>query len=434
VPNASANAESPDELINRGKALCEAGDTAEAIACFEKGRAQRPQDVGIASALAVGLWAAGRFAEAHAALVCALELAPNDGGLLLNLGALLYDEGRIDEALAVFDEALRLAPDDGMVLWRKSFALLAKGEYQQGWKLYASALGGPGPRRNRFSPAKLWNGGLMPGGRLLLWCEQGLGDCLQFMRYAELCKQRVGRVSVFCPKPLIRLFQSLPFIEEVSDICDEKNFDAHAPLMNLPHLFGATLETVPAAIPYLHVDPGIQARWDKKFAGDTDALKVGLVWAGGVRKGDMRAKILERQRDIKFEQMKPWLAIEGVKFYNLQKDGAASPELTDFMSEVVDFADTAALVQNLDLIIGVDTAVVHLAGALGKPVWILSRFNADWRWLQNRPENPWYPSAQIFGQPAPGDWGGVIKQVSSALADYAVLASNRTKPIVLMKK
>jgi ADP-heptose:LPS heptosyltransferase len=188
-------------------------------------------------------------------------------------------------------------------------------------------------------------------------------------------------------------------------------------MMSLPHLFDTVLETVPNKVPYLQVHPEIQAKWMPQFA-DVEGFKVGLVWAGGIKIG-----FRDRRRSISLEQMKPWLDIEGVQFYSLQKDNAAKQiaelgfkhRLTDLMSDVRDFADTAAIIQNLDLVISVDTAVAHLAGGLGKPVWILSRYDADWRWLQNRPTSPWYPTARIFGQPALGDWDSVIADVSHEL-------------------
>lgn len=265
-----------------------------------------------------------------------------------------------------------------------------------------------------------WDGRADPNTHLLIWHEQGFGDLLQFIRYAELCKQRVGKVSVLCQKPLVRLFKTLPFVDDAFDASRGGNYhvDDHVSAMSLPYVFGTLLETVPAHVPYLRVDAGTQAKWNAKFPETAHGFKVGLVWSG------TSGHKLDAQRSISLERMKPWFDLQGARFYNLQKDKAAeqiaalglADRMIDFMGEVEDFADTAAIIQNLDLVITVDTSVAHLAGGLGKPVWILSRFNADWRWLQNRPTNPWYPTARIFGQPAMHDWDSVMAEVGRELA------------------
>jgi cytochrome c-type biogenesis protein CcmH/NrfG len=356
----------------------------------------------------------------------ALKTHPNYPEAETNMGALLHMDGKISEALEIYNQVLTHAPDCQNALFAKSLTLIALGEYREGWALFETGLGhrdkrGPNP----FAAARPWDGKPAPDKHLLIWAEQGLGDSLQFIRYAELCKQRFGKVSVLCPKPLVRLFKALPFIDDAFDAPQEGRscFDEHVPMLGLPHRFDTVLETVPAVVPYLRVDPEIQAKWAAKFAG-VAGVKVGLVWAGGSHEGVANANLIDKQRSIGLERMKPWLDLQGARFYNLQKDKPAEQIaamgladcLTDFMGEVVDFADTAAIIQNLDLVITVDTSVAHLAGGLGKPVWILSRYNACWRWLQNRPTNPWYPTARIFGQPTLGDWDSVMAEVGRELA------------------
>jgi len=339
------------------------------------------------------------------------------------MGILRDEEGKIGEALAYYNRALSHAPEYQKALLGKSLALIALGEYREGWRLYETCLGNRDTRGpNPFAAVKPWDGKPARDKHLLIWSEQGFGDALHFIRYAELCKKRVGKVSVLCPKPLARLFKALPFIDDAFVETGERSFDEHVPMMSLPHLFDTVLETVPAAVPYLRVDPEIQAKWAAKFAGVT-GMKVGLVWAGGIREGNLNANRIDRQRSVELERMRPWLDLQGARFYNLQKDKPAeqiatlglADRLTDFMGEVADFADTAAIVQNLDLVITVDTSMAHLAGGLAKPVWILSRYNACWRWLQNRPTNPWYPTARIFGQPTLGDWDSVMAEVGRGL-------------------
>lgn len=414
----------PEIYMDMGVCWWNIGNPQQAIVCFEKAISQKPDYVEALVNLGAVLRGAGRGSEARVQLDHSLQIEPNHALAITNLGALLHEEGKIGEALEHFNRALTHIPKCQDALWGKGLALLALGEYREGWRLYETGLGrqdlrGPNP----FAAAKPWDGKLAPDKHLLIWSEQGLGDSLQFIRYAELCKQRVGKVSVSCPKPLVRLFKALPFIDDAFDPTRGGSFDEHVPMMSLPHRFDTVLETVPAAVPYLRVDPEILAKWATKFAG-VAGFKVGLLWAGSAREDNLSANLIDRRRSVGLERMRPWLDLQGARFYNLQKDKPAeqiaalglADRLTDFMGEVTDFADTAAIVQNLDLVITVDTSVAHLAGGLGKPVWVLSRYDACWRWLQNRPTNPWYPTARIFGQPAMGDWDSVMAEVGRELA------------------
>ncbi len=415
----------PEACFQAGWCQYEMGAFEQAVVSFKNALDQRPRFADALGGLAATLWAMGRRAEARTKLERALEIEPGNAKLMVNLGEFLYDETKVSEALEYYNRALACAPEYPVALWRKSFALLSVGEYNEGWKLYAACLGDSRTRGpNLFAPKKPWDGRAI-SGTLLIWCEQGLGDSLQFIRYAELCKKRVGKVFVYCPKPLVRLFKGLPFIDDAFDtILDQRIFDEHVPVMNLPYLFDTTLQTVPADVPYLRVDSAMIAKWVKKFSCTDDCLRVGLVWAGGAHEGKVTTHLIDRQRSLGLDRLKPWLDLQGARFYSLQKDipdeqiGALglADRVTSFMDEVVDFADTAAIVQNLDLVISVDTSVAHLAGGLGKPVWIMSRANADWRWLQNRPSSPWYPTARIFGQTVIGNWDGVIAEVRCELA------------------
>lgn len=199
-------------------------------------------------------------------------------------------------------------------------------------------------------------------------------------------------------------------------------FDYHVPMMSLPYLFGTTLETIPREVPYLSVSAAARNQWAAHFA-DAPGTKIGVVWAGNPRISQIDAHATDRQRSLSLAMLQPIFTVANCRFYSLQKGAAAeamSPAkdkipLIDLMAEVTDFMDTAAIIENLDLVISVDTSVVHLAGGLGKPVWVLSRFGGCWRWLQNQPLNPWYPTARVFGQPAPGDWTSCIEQIRQAL-------------------
>jgi Flp pilus assembly protein TadD len=415
----------PELYVSMGVCWWGMNNLQQALFCYEKALEQKPDYADALGNLGATLWIMGRCAEARENLDRALQIEPNNADVITSLGELLSSEGKISEALEHYNRALTHDPACRRALDRKSLALLALGDYREGWKLYETGLGHLDMRgHNPFASVKPWDGEPAPDRHLLIWSEQGLGDSLQFIRYAELCKQRVGKVSVLCPKPLVRLFKALPFVDDVFDAPREgSHFDEHVPMMSLPHRFDTVLETVPATVPYLRIDPDTQAKWAAKFAG-VATLKVGLVWAGSSHKGNVRGSVMDHERSAGLLRMKPWLDMQGARFYNLQRDEPAeqiaalglADRITDFMGEVADFADTAAIVQNLDLVITVDTSVAHLAGGLGKPVWILSRYNADWRWLQNRPTNPWYPTARIFGQPTLGDWDSVIAEVGRELA------------------
>ena len=410
-----------EALVNLGNVLRDKQEFDCAIDCYEKVLSQKANHVGALSHLAATLGRVGQTKDAREKFEQALKEAPNNADLITSIGALLHGEGRISEALEYYNRALIYAPSHRRAEYSKGLALLAAGQYREGWKLHEIGLGQAelrGP--NRFAPLKPWDGRLSPDKHLLIWAEQGLGDSLQFIRYAEFCKQRFSKVSVLCPMPLLRLFKALPFVDDAFTAPSTgSHFDEHVPMMSLPHVFETVLETVPDTVPYLQVDPNTQMKWRTRFAG-VAGLKVGLVWAGNARMGLSYA---DKRRSIGLERMKPLLNLQDARFYSLQKGQSneqvaalgVADQVTDFMGEVEDFADTAAIIQNLDLVITVDTSVAHLAGGLGKPVWILSRYDACWRWLQNRATSPWYPTARIFGQPAMGDWDSVIAAVEREL-------------------
>jgi hypothetical protein len=253
----------------------------------------------------------------------------------------------------------------------------------------------------------------------LLHSEQGFGDTIQFIRYAPLLARQGARVVVECQPELRSLLRG---VEGVQHLLAQGEplppFDLHAPLLSLPLAFGTRLGSIPAQVPYLKADPALAEAWRGKVAGDGRRLKIGLAWAGSpARKGD-------RQRSVSLSALAPLAAVKGADFYSLQKGPAAEqaknppPEmrLMDLTAELKDFADTAALIASLDLVISVDTAVAHLAGAMARPVWTLLEFVPAWRWLLDREDSPWYPTMRLFRQPSRGDWGSVVRRVAEALA------------------
>jgi hypothetical protein len=277
-------------------------------------------------------------------------------------------------------------------------------------------------RAGRFAQPP-WLGAEAPAGKtILLHAEQGFGDTLQFCRYAAPVAARGARVVLEVARPLARLMATLDGVAAVVAEGDElPAFDLHCPLMSLPLAFGTTLETVPPPARLVPV-PERVAAWQLRLAA-VEGIRVGLVWAGSSNKTYPEGRAIDRRRSITLDHYLPLAAVAGVSFVSLQKGeaalrGAAPPPgmaLLDATDGLADFADTAALVAALDLVISVDTAVAHLAGSLGKPVWILTQFDADWRWLAGRLDSPWYPTARLFRQPEIGDWASVIADVVAAL-------------------
>ena len=417
------------ELIDESAYCWQSNRMDEAIKACNKALAIDPDCVGAISNLGATYWAQGKPKEALPWLLKGHELDNTNLQTIQNVATIYQDLGDIDNAIAFYEKAIELMPRNAYYRWCKGTCLLAKGDYVKGWAYYEEGLGQPGIRG---APPKFrtgqWNGEYC--NRLVMWHEQGFGDTLQFIRYARLAKEIVNKVIVLAPKPLHRVLGSCPWVDDVVETINEGEFEQHISIMSMPWLMRTTLEKIPSEVPYLFSNKRANDVWKPRMP-DTK-LKVGLVWAGNPRKHEIKFRVIDGRRTVTLDMMKPILDVENIDFYALQKGGEAEAQqyddyltygtskpkyanLTNFMPEVVDFADTAAIVANLDLVITVDTAMAHLVGAMGKPVWIPSRFDACWRWLQNRPSNPWYPTARVFGQTEPGNWTSVIQQVADLL-------------------
>lgn len=411
-------------LNNLGNILRQQGKSEDAATRYREALRLRPDYAEATINLATALRDLRRWDEAIDCCQSALRLKPDSVEARINLGTFLQEKGRHAEAVAAFTEALALHPSSVDAQWNKSLSLLALGEYEEGWKLHETGLG-IGQMRGAYTPAKRWNGEPLDRKRLLIRAEQGYGDTLQFIRYASLCKKQGATVVVSCPAALRSLFSNSPFIDELPETLDGLAFDFHVPVMSLPFAFKTTVETIPATVPYLDFNEAVRARWAEKIP-DGEEIRAGLVWAGNPREKIASAHLTDQRRSIGLDALRPLLDVPNIRFYSLQKDAAAEQidrqglrgRINDPMSDVRDFQDTAALIDRLDLVISVDTAVAHLAGALGKPVWILSRFDACWRWLQNRPDSPWYPTARVFGQKQPGDWADVVERIKNDLSAF----------------
>ncbi len=372
----------------------------------------------------------GKFAESKKYFQKALSFRPSYAEACNNLGNALKDCGELDEAILFYRKALQLknTPDQHHNL---ALALLAAGQMQEGWREYEWRSGthqlAAGARG--FTQPQ-WQGEAAEGKTLLLHAEQGFGDTIQFCRYAALVAGRGLRVILEVQPPLAKLMKSLAGVDAVIARGQPlPDFDLHCPLLSLPFIFDTVLETIPADIPYLAGDNAAVAIWRDRLSQHADALKVGLVWAGKPQRHTPDLAATDRRRSMPPEYLAPLADVSGVKLFSLQKAGPVAPPalgLIDHMNECHDFADTAALIANLDLVISVDTAVAHLAAAMGKPVWLVNRFDTCWRWLRNRDDSPWYPNLRIFRQPQPGDWESVIAEVCDALSEKVKTGSGQS--------
>ncbi|MDA8231380.1 MAG: tetratricopeptide repeat protein [Magnetospirillum sp.] len=409
----------PAALSNLGAALGESGQSLAALAAFDDAIALAP-DFALAHVnRAATLERLERDEEAAAAYREAIRHDPGNAEIHSDLGITLKKLARTAEAVQAHRQAVALAPDNPKYHSYLGMVLLLAGVMAEGWAEYEWRRKLPEFQRDLPKPA--WTGEPLEGKTILLHAEQGYGDILHFVRYAPLVAATGGRVVLWVPDSLTRLLGTVPGVAEAVSIRPPASvFDVHLPLMSLPHAFGTDLDTIPANIPYLFAEPAATKAWGERLAA-LPGLKAGLVWAGRSQAAD--AYRFDRRRSLRLEQFAPLAEIDGITFVSLQTGDAAEQatappaglRLVDWMDEVTDFADTAALVANLDLVISVDTSVVHLAGALGKPVWILSRFDGCWRWLENRDDSPWYPTARLFRQPAPGQWEPALLTVADAL-------------------
>jgi tetratricopeptide (TPR) repeat protein len=391
----------------------------DALALIEASLPALPALADYASNHGLVLAALDRDDEAIAAFRRALVLNPDYAIGWNNLGLTLQAQNRLDEAADAFRRALALSPSFAEARWNLGLALLAAGRFREGWPEYEARLGIAALAKHAAPPDRpRWDGVVRPGSTLLLTAEQGLGDALQFARFATPIAARGVRVLLQAPAALARLLASVPGVAGAFALdAPLPSFDAHAPLLSLPgHLGVSALEHIPAQVPYLDVDAQRYAKATETVRARPARLRVGLAWAGS------REHRNDRRRSMRLAQLAPLFGIDGIAWFSLQK-GDAEREiaaLSDSRAPVPlpagsDFDDTAAKVAALDLVISVDTSVAHLAGALALPVWILLPFAPDWRWLLARNDSPWYPTATLFRQPRPGDWDAVVREVAAAL-------------------
>ena len=379
------NPDDPAVLRFCGEALIDLHHFDQAVPLLERGVQQHPQ-----------------WAPLHSALGMAYD------GL-----------SRYESAVASFEQALKLNPHDLESRLTRSLLLLGLGRLREGFAEYEVRWQRP-PLNREGPPSRRWRGDeALAGKTLLLNCEQGLGDNIQFIRYAGMAAAQGARVIVRVPASLVELFQT---VKGVAGVVSESEalppHDFHCPMMSLAAAFGTSLETIPATVPYLTADAARVSAWRQRLWPATRP-RIGLVWAG------RQYHPVNYNRDTRLECVRPLLDVDA-EWISLQKEIPAAdrnlleatPQLRRYGEQLRDFSDTAALVGNLDLVISVDTAVVHLAGAMAKPVWLLNRFSGCWRWLHARSDSPWYPTARIFRQQTPAQWGAVVDEMRLALGGW----------------
>ncbi|NKB57950.1 MAG: tetratricopeptide repeat protein [Alphaproteobacteria bacterium] len=444
----------PSAWFKLGSVLFQKNDFERALRAFRRSIDLNPNHLRGLTNLGATLEKLGRYEEAALILRHALVLAPDDLSSLKNLGHVILKLGHVGEGLHLLRRAIEVAPDDpdahytlGNALLRMerlqeavaSYArvrelqpsaarayfapasvLLMNGQYKDGWAAYESRFDMAAYKPNvKNVRERLWDGSPLNGRRLLVHVEQGFGDTLEFVRYVPLIRERFGDGKIFllCEPELARILRTLDGVDEFFELRSDASvtYDLHVPLLSLPHRFGTTLETIPNKTPYLKVPAGTKAKIRRR---KETKLAVAFVWAGRPTHSD------DRFRSCTVNWFATLFDIPGVDFYSIQW-GPRAAELTPHLErknvssmtdKLTDFAETAAIIDQADLVISIDTAVAHLAGALGKPVWTILPFGGEWRWLFRREDTPWYPNMRLFRQPILGDWRPVFQRMGTALS------------------
>ena len=440
----------PGYIVNVALVLCKLQRHPEALAMAEKALRIKPNDTGALIARTQALLALGRpaegladtdsalkitpgFVQGHlwrsAALIllgqpeaalmaaeAARTLAPQDASAHRGYGFALSNLNRLHEALAAYNEALRLKPDDREALWNRALALLALGRFEEGWLCYEYRNLRQKTLAARRYPKPLWWGKQpLKNQQLYIYWEQGLGDTIQFARYALLAVAAGAQVTLSVQDPLLRLFKDFdPSVTIIGQNDEAAEFDLHCPLMTLPLAFGTRLETIPAwENGYLKAPSEDVARWDQRLPAGR--RRIGLVWSGSqTHANDANRSLALVKLSLLFQPGDVWVSLQK-EVRDRDRAALEASGILDVSAELGDFADTAALISSLDLVIAVDTSVAHLAGALGKPVWLMVPFAPDFRWLLDREDTPWYPKMRLFRQSRAGDWDGVIARIGEAL-------------------
>lgn len=389
------------------------GQFDDAISAFQRCLKLQPDYLPARYNLGVTLGDIEQFEEAVTELKQVVQAEASHAEAYNSLGYVFSQRQNPEQAIKHYKQAIQIQPEFAKAHHNLGMTLLQLGELEEGWAESEWRWG-----TAQFTPFECpqpkWDGQPIPNKTLLIHTEQGAGDAIQFIRYVPMIAERCNKIILVCTPELLPLFEGCPGIDSLRTAGEIKikDFDAYVPLMSLPHLLKTTLDTIPAHIPYLTGNSNLLPL--PKSPGNA---RVGIVWAGSPTHGN------DRNRSSQIQDWLSVLTVEGIDFYSLQKgervkDMAALPAnvpLHDLDTQIKTYADTAAIIEQLDLVISVDTSVAHLAGALGKPCWVLLCYTPDWRWLRNRDDSPWYPTMRLFRQTSRGNWSGIFDQVSQAL-------------------
>jgi tetratricopeptide (TPR) repeat protein len=415
-------------LTQMGNALIELGNYDAALNALRGALALKPDSASAVIGLGYFFERQGDLGSAMESYGTALKLNPQLGSAHTHLGTVHLLQGDLEKAAESFERLLTLEPDSAEARAFLGLVHLKQGNFRLGLREYESRWNTPyGLRFQRNFSQPLWNGEPLKGSRILLHAEQGMGDTLQFIRYVPLVAARGAEVVLEVQPRLHRLLTPMKGATEV--ICRGQalpEFDWQCPLLSLPLALGTELASIPAKIPYLFPDPALSDAWKRRLP--RNSVRIGLVWAGNPLHPH------EFWRSIPLQKLAPLTKLEGTTIYSLQmgtpadqlKQWGGHAQVVDLQQEQKDFADTAAIVANLDLVISIDTSVAHLAGAMGKPVWVLLCKSADWRWMLEREDSPWYPTARLFRQSTMGNWQDVVDQVEPALRNLVANAGSPT--------
>ncbi|HTM74485.1 MAG TPA: tetratricopeptide repeat protein [Pseudolabrys sp.] len=405
---------------NRGNALREMGRYDEALDACNRALALKPDYNEGLNNRGNTLIELNRPADALADYDRALEAAPCNVYAWVNRGNALRYLDRPEEAIESFDRAIALAPDLAEAHWNKGLLCLSIGDFSRGWAGYEWRWRRDGELQPREFKQPQWRGEDLTGKTILLHAEQGFGDSIQFIRYLPMVAEKGGRIVLEIPDSLVPLVENAANVAGIYRRGDAlPRFDVHCPLMSLPLAFGTAIDTIPASVPYLHAPAKRAKVWRDRLA-DIGRARIGLVWSGKPSHKN------DHNRSIALARLKPLLSVTGTHFISLQREYRDSDlvvlgrlPIRRFDKFLTDFSETAAVIGELDLIISVDTAVAHLAGAMAKPLWLLLPHVQDWRWLHGRNDSPWYPTARLFRQPQIGDWDGAIAAMAKELVGFA---------------
>jgi len=417
---------------NKGNVLQNLRRLQEAVNSYDRAIAIRPDYADAYNNRGMTLHKSEQLEDALESYDHAITIKPDYADAYNNRGLALQELNRVMEAISSYDRAIEIKPNYAQAHWNKSLALLLIGDFEQGWKLFEWRWrqGKLKLRAETFSEP-LWLGNVnIQNKTIFLYAEQGLGDTIQFCRYAKLIKDLGAIVCLEVPKPCYSLLRNLGFVDFLIE--QGKNrpaFDYHCPLMSLPLAFGTKLSSIPMSAAYLIADEKKVDYWAEKISGNTTGrLKVGVVWSGGFRPNQPELWGVHERRNIPLDVFARAFSMINADFFSLQKGDPAESAIRgreleywpqgnfyNYSNELYDFSDTAALIKNLDVIISVDTSTAHLSAALGKPTWILNRFDTCWRWLLDRNDSPWYQSVKLYRQGEDRDWEKVLRVVASDL-------------------